>query len=55
MCGWPSALDYLGAAPIRGVTFGGGGESLSVKVDIRPDARSHRQLKTAAFPLLSAR
>jgi hypothetical protein len=35
------ALDYLGAAPIRGVTFGGGGESLSVKVDIRPDARSH--------------
>ena len=35
------ALDYLGAAPIRGVTFGGSGESLSVKVDIRPDARAH--------------
>jgi len=33
-------LDYLGAAPIRGIVFGGGGESLSVQVDIRPDARS---------------
>ncbi len=33
-------LDYLGAAPIRGFTFGGGGESLSVRVDIHPDARS---------------
>ena len=33
-------LDYLGAAPIRGFTFGGGGETLSVRVDIHPDARS---------------
>ncbi len=33
-------LDYLGAAPIRGFTFGGGGESLTVKVDVRADARS---------------
>ncbi len=33
-------LDGLGAAPIRGFTFGGSGESLSVRVDIRPDARS---------------
>jgi len=32
-------LDYLGAAPIRGFTFGGGGESLSVKVAVTPDSR----------------
>ena len=32
-------LDYLSAAPIRGVTFGGSGEMLAVKIDIRTDAR----------------
>jgi transglutaminase-like putative cysteine protease len=34
-------LDYLGAAPVRGFVFGGGGESLTVKVDIGRDARAH--------------
>ncbi len=33
-------LDYLGAAPIRGVVLGGGGEMLSVNVSIHPDVRS---------------
>ena len=33
-------LDYLGAAPIRGFTFGGGGETLSVDLDIRADSRA---------------
>ena len=34
-------LDYLGAAPVRGFVFGGGGESLAVKVEIAPDARGY--------------
>ncbi len=34
-------LDYLGAAPVRGFVFGGGGKSLAVKVDIQPDARAY--------------
>ena len=34
-------LDYLGAAPVRGLIFGGSGETLTVTVDIRPDARAH--------------
>jgi transglutaminase-like putative cysteine protease len=29
-------LDYLGAAPVRGVIFGGGGGTLSVRIDMRP-------------------
>jgi transglutaminase-like putative cysteine protease len=33
-------LDYLGAAPVRGLIFGGGEESLSVRIAIHPDARS---------------
>ena len=33
-------LDYLGAAPIRGTVFGGGGETLAVRLDISPDMRS---------------
>ena len=32
-------LDGLGAAPIRGFTFGGGGEQLTVTVDINADQR----------------
>ena len=35
-------LDYLGAAPIRGTVFGGAGETLAVRLDISPDARSFR-------------
>ncbi len=35
------ALDYLGAAPIRGVTFGGDGETLSVEVHVAADSRGH--------------
>ena len=33
-------LDYLGAAPVRGIIFGGGDERLSVRIAIHPDARS---------------
>jgi transglutaminase-like putative cysteine protease len=29
-----AGLDYLGAAPIRGTRYGGGGESLSVRVSV---------------------
>lgn len=28
-------LDYLGAAPVRGTSYGGGGERLSVKLNVR--------------------
>jgi transglutaminase-like putative cysteine protease len=27
-------LDYLGAAPVRGARYGGGGESLDVRIDV---------------------
>lgn len=33
-------LDYLGAAPVRGVIYGGSGEELSVKVAIQHDSRA---------------
>ena len=33
-------LDYLGAAPVRGTRFGGGRESLTVKVTVEPAARA---------------
>lgn len=40
-------LDYLGAAPIRGSTYGGGQESLSVRLDVRcartPPQQQHQQ------------
>ncbi len=29
-----AGLDYLGAAPVRGAHFGGGGEALSVSVHV---------------------
>jgi transglutaminase-like putative cysteine protease len=35
-------LDYLGAAPVRGTRYGGGGESLSVKVVVQDAARRER-------------
>ena len=35
-------LDYLAAAPIRGIFYGGTGEKLSVRVTIQPDARAIR-------------
>ena len=35
-------LDYLGAAPVRGISYGGGSEHLSVSLDVR-DARAARQ------------
>ncbi len=35
-------LDYLSAAPIRGVVYGGTGEKLAVKVSIHPDSRAKR-------------
>ena len=30
----PDGLDYLGAAPVRGTRYGGGGESLEVSVRV---------------------
>ena len=33
-----SGLDYLGAAPVRGTSYGGGGERLTVRLNVR-DAR----------------
>lgn len=35
-------LDYLGAAPIRGTRYGGGGESLSVRVVVQEGSRRDR-------------
>ena len=35
-------LDYLGAAPIRGVVYGGVGEKLTVNITITPDERGGR-------------
>ena len=35
-------LDYLGAAPVRGTRYGGGGESLSVKVVVQDASRRER-------------
>jgi len=35
-------LDYLGAAPIRGVRYGGSGESLAVRVAIEEVGRTGR-------------
>jgi transglutaminase-like putative cysteine protease len=35
-------LDYLGAAPVRGVRYGGSGESLAVQVDVADISRSGR-------------
>jgi transglutaminase-like putative cysteine protease len=35
-------LDYLGAAPVRGTRYGGGGERLSVKVSLNPIGRRAR-------------
>ena len=32
-------LDYLGAAPVRGTRFGGGGEDLEVRVRVAQAAR----------------
>ena len=30
-----TGLDYLGAAPVRGATYGGAGETLAVKLTVR--------------------
>ena len=30
-----TGLDYLGAAPVRGATYGGGGERLAVRLSVR--------------------
>jgi transglutaminase-like putative cysteine protease len=35
-------LDYLSAAPVRGVVYGGSGEKLSVRIDITPAGRGGR-------------
>ncbi|CAN5217881.1 transglutaminase family protein [soil metagenome] len=35
-------LDYLGAAPVRGVHYGGSGEKLAVRVTITPGGRGGR-------------
>ena len=35
-------LDYLGAAPVRGTRYGGGGESLAVKVIVHDASRGGR-------------
>jgi transglutaminase-like putative cysteine protease len=35
-------LDYLGAAPIRGVVYGGSGEKLAVNIAITPTGRGGR-------------
>jgi hypothetical protein len=32
-------LDYLGAAPVRGTRYGGGGESLNVSVSVDQASR----------------
>lgn len=37
-----TGLDYLGAAPVRGAAYGGGGESLTVRLDVR-DLRAASQ------------
>ena len=38
-----AALDYLGAAPVRGTRFGGAGETLSVGVRVEADAARQSQ------------
>ena len=38
-----SGPDYLGAAPVRGTSYGGGGERLSVKLDVRDVRQSQGQ------------
>ena len=40
------ALDYLGAAPVRGTRFGGAGETLKVGVRVSADAQSQSQRQT---------
>ena len=30
-----TGLDYLGAAPVRGASYGGGGERLAVRISVR--------------------
>lgn len=42
-----TGLDYLGAAPVRGATYGGGGEQLAVKVNVR-DIQSLQQRQQQA-------
>lgn len=36
-------LDYLGAAPVRGSTYGGGQEDLSVRLDVRAACSTQQQ------------
>ena len=36
-------LDALGAAPIRGTSYGGGAESLSVDLNVRPVQQEQQQ------------
>ena len=35
--------DYLGAAPVRGAAYGGGGERLAVKLTVRDADMQQRQ------------
>ena len=35
-------LDYLGAAPVRGVRYGGNGEELAVRVNVKAGGRANR-------------
>lgn len=38
-----SGLDYLGAAPVRGASYGGGGERLSVRLSVRDALQAQGQ------------
>lgn len=43
-------LDALGAAPIRGASYGGGTESLSVALHVRPVQQGQQQHQTKGWP-----
>jgi len=38
-----SALDYLGAAPVRGASYGGSGERMTVSLQVRSHPQAQRQ------------
>ena len=42
-------LDALGAAPIRGASYGGGAESLSVALHVRPVQQGQQQHQTRGW------
>ncbi len=43
-------LDSLGAAPVRGTSYGGGGESLTVSLTVRPAPQGRQQQQAAHRP-----